>query len=312
MQRGITRKWRPSLALVLGCTIAVILCLPVAGIVAVRYLSPLTGYREAVLAISICVVIIAAFVGWVLWRILLRPIQRLATHADHIRTGHGGDGPLRHYGTREMRALGQAMLEMGQTLQNRETVLRTYADHVTHELKSPLTVIRGSAELLDDPDLPHLERGKLIARIEEAGARMTALLDAQRALAKAQEPMPEGRCRLSDLDLPAIAQTVGDADIPLSAKVLAPVLTHLISNAQDHGATKVTLTATRDRLRVADNGPGISPGNRARIFDPYFTTRRADGGTGMGLAIVQRLLAAQGAEITLGEGDGAVFDITYP
>ncbi|MFY9204504.1 MAG: HAMP domain-containing sensor histidine kinase, partial [Yoonia sp.] len=65
-----------------------------------------------------------------------------------------------------------------------------------------------------------------------------------------------------------------------------------------------------DTVVVSDNGSGISDGNRDRIFDPFFTTRRDAGGTGMGLAIVSRMLAAQGASIALGEGSGATFVIT--
>jgi signal transduction histidine kinase len=311
MQRGITRKWRPSLALVLGCTIAVILCLPVAGIVAVRYLYPVLGYREAVLAVSICIVMIAAYVGWVLWRILLRPIRALANHADHIRTGQGGDGALQHYGTSEMRALGAAMLDMGETLQSRETVLRTYADHVTHELKSPLTVIRGASELLALDGLDAAERVRLLGRVDDAVVRMAALLDAQRDLARAQDVVAVGRCRLSNLSLPEGVTISGDAEVPLPVGVLEAVLGHLISNAFAHGATDVTVTADEKTIRVADNGIGISQGNRQRIFDPYFTTRRDTGGTGMGLAIVRRLLGTQGARIALLDEPSTVFEITF-
>ncbi|MEJ6397452.1 HAMP domain-containing sensor histidine kinase [Yoonia sp. 208BN28-4] len=311
MQGGITRKWRPPLALVLACTIGVVLCLPVAGIVAVRYLFPVIGYQEAVIVVSLCVVVIAAYVGWVLWRILLRPISALAQHADQVRAGQGGTGALDHYGTREMRGLGGAILQMSDALQTRETVLRTYADHVTHELKSPLTVIRGAAELLSDGDLPDVERAKLLSRVNDAVARISALLDAQRALAKAQDLMPDGECRLSDLALPAVATVAEDGTIPLSADLATTVLTHLIVNAEEHGATRVTLGITGDTLSVADNGSGISAGNRARIFDPYFTTRREGGGTGMGLAIVERLLAAKGARITLDDAPQTVFRISF-
>lgn len=311
MQRGINRKWRPSLALVLGCTIAVVLCLPVLGIVAVRYLFPVIGYREAVIVVSLCVVVIAAYVGWVLWRILLRPIRTLALHADRVRAGQGGDWPLRHYGTREMRELGAAMMDMRDTLQTREAVLRTYADHVTHELKSPLTVIRGAAELLADGDLPDVERRKLLSRVDESVVRMSALLDAQRALARAQDVMPDGRCRLSDLDLPDAVEIAEDTEMPLSHAVLIAVLDHLIANALAHGAMRVVLTATADALIISDDGKGISQGNRARIFDPYFTTRRDSGGTGMGLAIVRRLLEAKGAQIVLQDGPETQFHISF-
>ena len=72
------------------------------------------------------------------------------------------------------------------------------------------------------------------------------------------------------------------------------------------------LEASADRLVVADDGPGISPGNRAHVFEPFFTTRRDSGGTGMGLTIAANLLAAHGCTIRLCEtGPGAAFEIGF-
>jgi signal transduction histidine kinase len=74
----------------------------------------------------------------------------------------------------------------------------------------------------------------------------------------------------------------------------------------------VTIAADPGRLTIHDNGKGISPGNRARVFDPFFTTRRDTGGTGMGLTITANLLAAHGAEIRLLSPDqGAGFEISF-
>ena len=95
------------------------------------------------------------------------------------------------------------------------------------------------------------------------------------------------------------------------------MFTQLLSNARAHGATKVVVGAERrdDSLliRVADDGEGISPGNRKRIFEPFFTTRRETGGTGMGLQIVRALLASHGGAIELVETDrGATFLLRVP
>jgi signal transduction histidine kinase len=320
MPGRIAAKWRPSLALILGFTLSMVLCLPLVGIVAVRYLWPVLGYREAVIVAGCGIVLATLYVGYVLWRILLRPIRALAAQADQIT--HGGNGalaPLPHYGTREMQALGQATIDMGRILQGREAVLRSYADHVTHELKSPLTVLRGAAELLDSPGLLAADRRRLLGQIDDAADRMTALLEAQRALARAQEPLAMGSARIGDLidslrhEFGGLTLTLAaDADLPMAGDGLRLVLEHLLANAQAHGATEVTLTATADSLRVADNGPGVSEGNRERVFDPFFTTRREKGGTGMGLPIVRRMLQAHGADITLLDaGPGAVFEVVF-
>ncbi len=320
----IKQKWRPTLALVLGFTLATVLCLPMVGIIAVRFLVPAVGYQRAVIAVAVGVVLVVAAVGWTLWRVLLRPIKALASRTEEVKAGlPGALNPLDHYGTVEMQALGQAMLDMGRVLQGREAVLRSYADHATHELKSPLTVMRGAAELLAGRGLRAKDRERLVGRIDQAAERMTALLDAQRMLARAQEPFAAGHTRLSQLlpslqlEHPGVQLVQGpDADLPMAADGLRLVLGHLLGNAASHGATEVQINAVPDGFEVVDNGPGVSEGNRARIFDPFFTTCREEGGTGMGLPIVRRILQAHGAEITLAANthqgpSGARFVVTF-
>ncbi|QQA42187.1 sensor histidine kinase [Pelagovum pacificum] len=320
MQGRLTNKWRPKLGLVLGGTLGAVLCLPLAGIVAVRSLSPALDYNQSVILVGMIVLAATVVLGWLLWRLLYGPIRALANRAAMAKSSDiAAFDPVRHYGTSEMRDLGQAMLDMGKVLQGREAVLRSYADHVTHELKSPLTVLRGAAELLDSDDLTEGERKRLVERIRGATDRMTQLLDAQRALARAQEPYAEGETRLGELltemsaDIGEIRLSlVSDGMVPLAADGLHMVLGHLIENARAHGAGEVRFYAAPGRLTVTDDGPGVSRGNRERVFDPFFTTRRDDGGTGMGLPIVKRMLEAHGATIRLGPNDpGASFVIDF-
>ncbi|SLN35602.1 sensor histidine kinase [Roseisalinus antarcticus] len=320
MPRRLVGKWRPRLGLVLGGTLSAVLCLPLAGVVAVREMSPVLGYGESVVLMGVVVVVATGVLGWLLWRLLYGPIRTLAARARQAKSGDDrAFDPVAHYGTSEMRDLGRAMLDMGRVLQGREAVLRSYADHVTHELKSPLTVLRGAAELLQDPDLPAAERGRLLARIVEAGERMTVLLDAQRALARAQEPLAEGATRLG----PVLGGLAGafdgldlvvehDGVVPLGEQGLRLVLEHLLGNALAHGATSVRVAVSEGALTITDDGPGVSAGNRERIFEPFFTTRRDGGGTGMGLPIVRRMLEAHEATIRIGpNAPGASFVIGF-
>lgn len=315
--KGITRKWRPPLWMVLGGTLGVVLCLPIVGIFFVRYMWPVMGYREAVWAAGFGVLAATFVLGWMLWRILLRPMTDLRERAVALRAGaEGALDPLDHYGTSDMQTLGQSFLEMGRALRGREAVLRGYADHVTHELKSPITVVRGAAELLALPDLPDGERERLIGKVESAADRMTALLEAQRSLARAQEPAAAGRCDWPEIVARLEAQlpldVTGDGVLPLPEETALLVLGHLVGNAGAHGATRVRLDWNGTRLRVQDDGPGISKGNLARVFEPFFTTRRDQGGTGMGLPIVRRMLEAHGAVIAaMPPEGGAVFEITF-
>ncbi len=321
--RQIRAKWRPSLALVMGCTLALVVSLPVLAILALAPLDRLAMRTDAAVPAAALVLIGTALLGYVLlgyvlWRIILRPIRELAARAEAMKNGAGVD-PVAHYGTRETQALGQAMLDVGRVLRAREAVLRSYADHATHELKSPLTVLRDAAELLDRPGLSEADRVRLLERVDAAADRMSALLDAQRALASAQEPLTRGRARVGPMmghlrrDHPDLHVTLaGDSPLPMSSEGLRLVLDHLLGNAAAHGANAARIEAASGRLTITDDGPGVSPGNRDRIFDPFFTTRRETGGTGMGLAILRRMLQAHGAEITLADSTrGARFVVRF-
>lgn len=306
----IEHKWRPPLWLVVAGTLVAVLCLPLIGIFFVQDMAGTMGFGRASYTAAFGVLAATFVVGWGLWRFLLSPVQ---TMRDRVRGLRAGDDdaldPLDHYGTSDMQALGQSFLDMGRALRSREAVLRGYADHVTHEFKSPLTVLRGAAELLGSPDLPDAERDKLTARISSATDRMTALLDAQRDFARAQEPAMGGEARLSDV---ATGVTVvQDGMVPLTEHVLRLVLDHLVGNAKAEGASEITVSYD-GTLVVQDNGPGVSQGHRDRIFEPFFTSRRAGDGTGMGLPIVRRVLEAHDAQIALVPSDtGARFEVSF-
>jgi signal transduction histidine kinase len=202
--------------------------------------------------------------------------------------------------------MGQSVIEMAEVLRNREATIRSFTDHVTHELKTPVTTLLAASELLEDGNLAPEDRA-LVAQIKSAARQMQAQLQSLRAMAAAREPGHFGQCCLTDL-LPDLALSHpsltlhpqgATQPLPLAASGLRLCLDHLLGNAAAHGARHVWLSATPGLLWVVDDGPGISPGNRVHVFEPFFTTRRESGGTGMGLAIVASLLAAHGAGISL-------------
>ena len=308
MPRRVIRKWRPPLAFVLGGTLAAVFFLPLVGIGYFRVAGGVLGWGETSWMIGGMAFVATVILGALLWRLVLRPVRALTAYAEN----EGETEAPTHFGTPEFSKLGQAVLEMTSALRGREAVLRSYADHVTHELKSPLTVIQGAAELLENNDLSAADRAKLLQGITDNTRRMEALLDGQRALARAQDVIAAGECRLSDvLAGVAGAVVVADGDIPLPRDVMDVVATHLVGNALAHGATEVEFNLQGARMVVADDGTGISAGNRERIFDPFFTTRRAEGGTGMGLPIVRRMLQSQGADIRLLDQPGGAFEILF-
>lgn len=318
---GIVRKWRPSLVQVLGGALLGTLGLSFVGLVVLRLIGPGIGYRWGVVLVGGVILIATLVLGVLLARLLLRPITALAERAGALRRDPMVRAePLAHYGTRELRDLGESVLDMAGRLQAREATIRSFTDHVTHEMKTPLSAIRAAVELLEDAGLQGDDKA-LVASIAKAGAQMERQLQALRQAAAAREPGHHGTGRLAEVldDLqtahPGLALTVTGADqpLPLAAGGLAILMQQLLSNASAAGATKVTLVAAPGRLTVHDNGKGISPGNRAHVFEPFFTTRRDQGGTGMGLTIAANLLAAHGAEIRLLSPDtGAGFEVIFP
>ena len=316
MRTRIRQKWRPPLALVIGGTLAAFLTLPMIGIGYFKLAGFILGWGETTLMIFVMALVSTIILGFLLWRLVLRPVYALTAHAQAVRDGRD-DTPLPpHFGTPEITALGQAVLEMETTLQDREAGLRAYTNHVTHELKSPLTSLIGAAELLEDATGE--DRDQLVETIRHSARRLQEQLDALRRLAVAREPVGRGPSRLSDVlagmeTRDSIAwQLEGDTDLPIDAEALTAVLGHLGGNAAHHGADHLTVQAKDSGFTVQDNGRGIAAGNRDRVFDPFFTTRRSSGGTGMGLAIVRTMLQAVGGEITLEPSDvGARFRIGF-
>ncbi len=304
----MNRRWRPSLALVLGGALAGTLGLSFAGLVALRYLGPEVGYRNAALLLAVAITAATALLGGLLVRLLLRPIHGLEAYARALENATAPPPP-RHFGTRELHASATRVIAMAEALRSRETTIRAYTDHVTHELKTPLSAIRAAVELLIDGEALTDGDRRLVGDVDGACQQIAAQLAALRVAAQAREVRYLGHATLDDvvptlaLDRPDLALEVegGDLALPLSGAGLRIVLGHLLCNAAEHGAGWVTLRASATPegsfLMVSDNGRGISPGNAGRIFEPFFTTRRSDGGTGMGLSVVRTILLAHRGDI---------------
>ncbi|WP_420012396.1 ATP-binding protein [Tateyamaria sp.] len=310
----ITRKWRPPLALVLGGTLAAVLSLPILGIVYLRLWGNVLGWGEAAWLIAGLACVATLVLGFLLWRLVLRPVHALTGYARAMKEGQPAPIPT-HFGTPELSTLAASVTSMGDGLRSRAAGIQAYADHVTHELKSPLTAIRGASELLQDGAKGAAAQA-LTETIDQAAQRMQALLDDLARHAQATSSAGAGTCLVSEaaseLEADIAIEIVDDGTVPLIREDLVTILTQMAHNAAEHGAAKLTLEAAENGLIIRDNGRGISAGNRARVFDPFFTTRRDSGGTGMGLSIVRSLVQARGGTISLlNEGSGASFCIEF-
>lgn len=271
-------------------------------------------------------------IGLVFSRTITRPMHQLIQRTAAVGRGDRDvfDAPM-HYGTREFALLSRSFAAMAAQLSQRSDSIATFAAHLTHELKSPLTSIKGAAELLHDSTdtkdgrLTEAEHKSLLANILSDAERLEALAHRLRELARAESLPRDGTTTLRPLiaglqrRFPAIAfSATGNLDqtFGMSEENALIVLSHLVDNAARHHASEVIMHVSDDdrgiSLTVDNNGEAISEHNRDRIFDAFFTTRRDEGGTGMGLAIVQSMLRTVGASIRLLQSDaGAGFEIRF-
>lgn len=282
--------------------------------------------RHKVALATLSMVVLTVLIGIAFHRTITGPIRELLGRTRSIAAGdRTAIRPLRHHGTTELATLTQGFLDMAGSLAARSDFIATFAAHVSHELKSPLTSIQGAAELLLE-DMDADSRRHFLGNILSDTARLTAIVNRLRDLARAEAAPTSGRTSIGALTAGLTAafprltiRMTGETnrDVAIATDNLRVVLDHLLDNAAHHGATEAVLSARTPgdllELTVSDNGTGVSPNNRVRIFEGFFTTRREAGGTGMGLPIVRAMLRAHGGDIELMDSDtGAAFRLTIP
>ncbi|MDR6902751.1 HAMP domain-containing sensor histidine kinase [Rhizobium miluonense] len=329
----VKSKWRPPLALIVYAVLLTVMMLPMLTIIWFRVVRAASGaMAPAEIATLAAVLILTLIVAYVLTRTLTTPINALIARTEEIaRGGRSAIRPLEIYGTREVATLSQSFLDLAGKLVDHSDYVRSFATHVSHELKSPLTSIKGAAELLRDDDdnnpMSQEQRSRFLGNIIADTERLDRLLSRLRELAKAELPSQQGSSSLRDIiaqlemqfrQLTTIYEGSADETLALPSEAAGIIFANLAENAVQNGATDLAIKASGEgrgiSIQIRDNGRGIADGNRERIFEPFFSTRRDDGGTGMGLGIVRAMLASHGGTIELldSSGDGTTFQIILP
>ncbi len=229
-------------------------------------------------------------------------------------------------------------------LRRLEGVRRDFVANVSHELKTPLTVIRGFVEtMIDDPGMSATTRAEFLERIRLQSDRLSAIVTDLLTLSRVESG--DGALRMEPLELGRIARVSYQALAPTAERrrlgyelnvVPEPVpvlgdehyLRLMIDNLLDNAVKytpqggRVSLAVKSDQetvqIEVRDTGIGIEPRHRERIFERFYRVdkgrSREMGGTGLGLSIVRHVVLAHGGQVTVDSipGKGTTFRVTLP
>lgn len=253
-------------------------------------------------------------------------VTRVAEEAEHIDIDQRGtrlteaNVPMEIRGM--VRAMNAALLRLDQGLDKRHRFLMAAA----HELRTPIAILTTRIELLPAGG----DRTRLLLDVARLGTLAEQLLDLQR--------LDNDDQVLAPLDLRALASEVAGDIAPLvitagaeisldlpprpvavaaDRQAMSRVLTNLVQNAVAHGgpgvAIEVEVTPAAE-LRVRDNGPGVPPADRERIFEPFHRGSTDGGGTGLGLNLVQEIVARHHGVVYVTDAPkgGAEFVVRLP
>jgi two-component system OmpR family sensor kinase len=290
---------------------------------------------EGLILAALATAALAALIAFLLARAIARPVRRVAEATRGLASSTTEPPLVPVEGARELALLAESFNEVAVALAKAREAERAFLLSVSHELKTPLTAIRGYAEGLGEGVLPAEEAAATILRESQRLERLVGdLLDLGR-MNKAEfsvrrEPIDlhgiaqealrryESQARDFGVTLEAVgagaAPAIGDADRTLQ------IVSNLVENALrlTRAGGSVRIVTEPGSIRVEDTGPGLRPEELERAFDRFYLYsrygRERPVGTGLGLAIVKELAQGMGgsvsAESTLGRL--TVFTVRLP
>lgn len=292
-----------------------------------RAIAPVIARSQAVvMRWGVALLGVALLIGLVVAWWLSRQLGGLRRYAHAVTAGERASLP-RAVG--EFDELGRALETMRSRLEGKQYV-EQYVHTLTHEMKSPLAAIRGSAELLEESGeqaMPEADRRRFATSIRLQSERLAQMIDKLLALAGV-----EHRQRLDNreaIDVAELVQSAAEQSAPRLARnglqletevpetlpvlqgdpfLLRQALVNLIENAADfstEGARiglRVSADATAVRFDVLDEGPGVPEYALSRVFERFYSLPRPQGGSrssGLGLCFVAEVAALHDGEATL-------------
>jgi two-component system, OmpR family, sensor kinase len=278
-------------------------------------------------------VLVAAFLSLLLARSVARPVGRVA-EATQALAADGRAEPVPESGPAELESLARAFNEMAEQLARSRESERAFLLSVSHELKTPLTAIRGYAEgLAEGAFTPDDAARTILVEARRLERLVRDLIDLARInrheFSVGREPVDlaevvreavarhEASARSFGVGLVADTQeTWVEADPDRVLQIASNLIENALRETPRGGS--VTVRTEPRRLVVADTGPGLAPDDLARAFDRFFLYdkygRERPVGSGLGLAIVKQLAVAMGGSVSVASepGAGAVFTLELP
>ena len=276
----------------------------------------------------------------IMTRQITEPVRRLATATADIARGKL-DARVESPGDDELGQLGRSFNSMAATLQRQEEERRSMLADIAHELRTPLSVLRGNLEAMLDGLLE--PRQEQLSVLHEQSLALSRLIDDLRTLSLAAEGhldlhrQPTDIAELARRVVAEMEAGAGERQVALSVEApkrlprpaldsdrIGQVLRNLIDNALRYtpAGGRVSVTARPQgrgvTVAVADTGAGIAPEDLPHVFDRFYradgSRTRATGGSGLGLAIVKQLVEAHGGRVWAQSepGRGSAFSFALP
>ncbi|MBR3765010.1 MAG: HAMP domain-containing histidine kinase [Clostridia bacterium] len=272
-------------------------------------------------------------------RSVIRPLTRLTQAAAAMADGDFDVCVPDTHAAPEVAELSAAFNTMAEQLSRVEDGRREFVANVSHELRSPITAIRGYVDGMLDGTIPEEGHARYLSIVSEEGKRLSGLIEELLALSRLERE--DAALEMSDFDICDLLERVflrrmGDIDarrldvecdfdpepcyVHADMARIEQVATNLMDNAikftPDGGRINLTVRASEGlcTVTVADDGIGVQPEDRPRVFERFFTADRAHTsgkGTGLGLSICQRIMEMHGQSIRLLDtAQGAAFAFT--
>ncbi|MBX0301286.1 HAMP domain-containing protein [Cryobacterium sp. 1639] len=286
-------------------------------------------------AVPLLVLVVAALT-WIVVGRALAPVERMRREVDAV-TASSLDRRIKDPGRAdEIGRLAHTMNGMLDRLEQSQHAQRQFVSDASHELRSPLASLRQYAEVAQaHPDRVNLD--DLSEAVLDEGARLERLVRGMLLLAQVTERSATATGTAVDLDDLMLAEArrlrdtmalgidstgVGAARVHGDETLLGQVVRNLVDNAAQHASGRVTLALGvvdgQALLVVEDDGHGVPPGERERVFERFVrldeSRARASGGTGLGLAIVRESVAAHHGTVRIVDSElgGARFEVRLP